>query len=88
MVTDDRAAMRDELSRMLELDAELDDQAIPDPSHAGSRPCGCRWELIPASETLRRPPNASGPGVRFLERCDEHAVMCRNLEQWEMELGR
>lgn len=46
------------------------------PEHVRKRGCGCSW--IQIYSVL----------VRFLSRCPEHTEMCRNLEDWEIELCR
>jgi len=37
-------------------------------------PCGCRWVRL--DEKM----------VKFVKRCEQHAPMCRSLEQWELDL--
>lgn len=54
-----------------------------------SRPCGCAWRTVPASELPERVRARNGIGgkaARFIERCAEHAVMCRDLEDWELAM--
>lgn len=53
---------------------------------AGSRDCGCVWCRIPSAAVPWVRPAADGTVVQFLRRCDVHVIMCRPLEQWEIEL--
>lgn len=53
------------------------------------RPCGCAWRLIPASELpdrMRSGRWAAGVSAMFTRRCAAHRVMCRVLEDWELDM--
>lgn len=53
-----------------------------------SRECGCEWEIIPVAGQSERVRQAGfgNPVARFTHRCDDHDVMCRGLEPWELRV--
>lgn len=48
-------------------------EPLPEVQLLGSRLCGCRWRY-------------RGESVVFTARCAEHAVMCRGIELWELDM--
>lgn len=48
--------------------------------------CACRWTLEDRMDVHGAMATTFRKVVRFQVRCELHTVMCRGLEQWEMDL--
>lgn len=53
---------------------------------AAIRVCGCQWESATNGRLHVNGKAMSGRVVRWVERCDGHAEMCRSIEAWEHEI--